>query len=352
MIAAKNSESHRKNGQPHDAALLQGIRKKAALISFSVGVLMFVMKTGGYLITNSAAILSDAMESVVHVIATGITLYIVMLIGRPADRNHPYGYGKAEYFSAGAEGSLIVIAAIAICYEASRDIIQGSHLKALDVGAWVVGLAGAINLLLGYYLVRTGKSTNSLALVADGKHVLTDSYTSIGVLVGVILVAITGLKILDPLFAIAVALNILFTGYKLVRESIRGLMNVADPETLATIVEVLGKHRTPEMIDIHRLRAWRSGQQRFVDFHLTLPYYYSLRQAHEVEERLYGAIHEAFDGETEVLIHLDACSDECCPYCAKLDCGERGRDLEVARPLTVQNAVDEPAYLVRRRVQE
>lgn len=315
------------------------------MISFGVGVAMFVMKTTGYMITNSAAILSDAMESVVHVVATGIALYSIILIGRPADREHPYGYGKAEYFSAGVEGALIVIAAIAICYEATRDLINGSHLKALDVGAWVVGTAGAINLLLGYYLVRTGKKTNSLALVADGKHVLTDSYTSIGVLVGVILVAITKLTILDPLFAIGVALNIIFTGYHLVGESIRGLMNVAEPELLERIVTVINRNRTPDMIDIHRLRAWSSGQRRFIDFHLTLPYFYSLRRAHEVGEVLHDAIRGEFSGEAEVMIHLDACNDDCCVYCSKEPCDHRGSAPRDRHELTVASAVAEPTYL-------
>jgi cation diffusion facilitator family transporter len=333
---------------PSPAAVQQMLKKRAAKISFSVGVLMFVMKTGGYLVTNSAAILSDAMESVVHVVATGITLYSIILIGRPADREHPYGYGKAEYFSAGVEGALILIAAIAICYEAIRDIIVGSTLRSLDIGAWVVGAAGAINLLLGYYLVRTGKRTNSLALVADGKHVLTDSYTSIGVLVGVLLVAITGFTLLDPIFAIAVALNIIVTGYRLVSEAIRGLMNVADPATLGRVVEVIKRHRTPEMIDIHRLRAWNSGQRRFIDFHLTLPYYYSLGKAHEVGEILTDAIRSDFGGDADVMIHLDACNDECCIYCKKPDCGERHIQMDVDNPLTVTSAVGEPTYLVRR----
>ena len=210
----------------------QQLRRKAAWISFAVGVMMFAIKTGAYLMTNSTAILSDAMESVVHVIATGIALYTVILAGRPADKRYPYGYGKAEYFSAGVEGVLILVAAAAICYEATRDILVGNTLRQLDIGVLVLAGAGGINLVLGLYLMRVGRQTNSLALLADGKHVLTDSYTSIGVLVGIILVQLTGVTLLDPLFAILVALNIVVTGYKLVGESVRGLMNASDAETL------------------------------------------------------------------------------------------------------------------------
>jgi cation diffusion facilitator family transporter len=319
------------------------------MLSFGVGVVMFLLKTGAYFITNSAAILSDAMESVVHVIATGIALYSIVLVGRPADRKHPYGYGKVEYFSAGIEGALIVLAAIAICYQAVADLIGGSHLKSLDVGAWAVGSAGAINLLLGIYLIRTGRRTNSLVLIADGKHVLTDSYTSIGVLVGVMLVEVTGITILDPLFAIAVALNIIYTGYDLVGQSIRGLMNTADLETLGRIVDVVNQSRTDEMIDLYKLRAWSSGEQRFIDFHLTLPYYLPLQRSRAIGDALHDVISDAFDGQAEVMLHLDPCSAVCCAFCPKPDCSERQGTQGEVREFTVANAQGEPIYKIMQR---
>jgi cation diffusion facilitator family transporter len=326
------------------AASYQPLRRKAALISFSVGVVMFIMKTGAYFLTNSAAILSDAMESVVHVIATGMALYSIILVGRPADRKHPYGYGKVEYFSAGVEGALILIAAIAICYEATRDIINGSQLKQLDVGALAVGAAGAINLALGLYLVRTGKKTRSLVLVADGKHVLTDSYTSIGVLVGVLLVWATDIKLLDPIFAIAVALNIMYTGYTLMRASVEGLMNTADPDTIERTVTVLNGIRTPEMIDIHRLRAWRAGERRFIDFHLTLPYYMQLQKTHVIQDLVCNAICDEFGSQAEVMVHLDPCTYTCCSFCGKPDCPVRQNGHSVDHNFTVAGAMGEAAH--------
>lgn len=322
----------------------QQLRRRAATISFLVGIMMFLMKGGAFLLTNSAAILSDAMESVVHVIATGIALYSIILVGRPADRQHPYGYGKAEYFSAGVEGSLIVIAAIAICYEAVQDIIAGSSLQRIDIGVLVIAAAGAINLILGFYLVRTGRRTHSLVLVADGRHVLTDSYTSLGVLVGLILVKITGMTLLDPLCAIAVALNIVVTGYKLISEAGRGLMNVVDPETLERTMDVMRKIRTTEMIDMHRLRAWRAGEKRFIDFHLTLPYYMELERAHAVQDDVYIAICREFDEQAEVLIHLDPCNYNCCIFCPKPDCPVRRSPRLIGREFTVATAQGEPAY--------
>jgi cation diffusion facilitator family transporter len=322
----------------------QALRKKAALISLLIGVLMLVMKMGGYLITNSAAVLSDALESVVHVIATAITFYSILLIGRPADREHPYGYGKAEYFSAGMEGGLIVVAAIAIIYEATRDIIRGSTLKSLDIGVMVVAAAGAINLVLGFYLIRTGKKTRSLAVVADGKHVLTDSYTSIGVLVGLLLVKFTGWLLLDPIFAIGVALNIIATGYRLVRQAVRGLMNISDPETLERVVAVVNRIRTPQMLDMHRLRAWSSGEKQYIDFHLALPEKFLLAEVHEIQDMIRDALREEFDDQVDVMIHFDPCSDGYCVICGQQVCRNEEHRQQAAAPFTVTGAQGSPMH--------
>jgi cation diffusion facilitator family transporter len=326
---------------PHTS---QALRRKAALISLLVGLLMLVMKMGGYLITNSAAVLSDALESVVHVIATALTFYIILLIGRPADQDHPYGYGKAEYFSAGLEGALIVVAAIAIIYEAIHDMIRGSTLHKLDTGVIVVALAGGINLVLGYYLIRTGKKTRSLAVVADGRHVLTDSYTSIGVLVGLLLVKLTGWLLLDPLFAIGVAVNIIVTGYKLVSESVRGLMNISDPETLERVVAVVNRVRTPEMLDMHRLRAWSSGEKRYIEFHLALPERFLLREVHEIQDMIRDALREEFDDQVDVMIHFDPCSDGYCVVCGQTGCRNEEHRRQAAEPFTVAQAQGRPMH--------
>ncbi|MDY0084236.1 MAG: cation diffusion facilitator family transporter, partial [Ignavibacteriaceae bacterium] len=208
------------------------LRKKAAIISLVVGLSMFVFKIAAYLITGSAAIFSDAAESIVHVLATLMALFSIYLSSRPADSSHPYGHGNVEYFSAGIEGLLIVIAAVVIIIQSVDSIIAGPELKQLGLGAVVISLASVVNLILGNYLIRTGKKTNSITLIADGKHVLTDSITSFGVIVAVLLVILTGIELLDPIIAILVALNILVTGYKLIRESIAGLMNEVNQKML------------------------------------------------------------------------------------------------------------------------
>lgn len=328
---------------PGDFALL---RRKAARLSFLIGFLMLAMKMGGYLITNSAAILSDALESVVHVVATAVAFYSVVLVSRPANQSYPYGYGKAEYFSAGLEGALIVVAAVAIVYEAVLDLVRGPSLKAIDIGLIVIAVAGTINLALGFYLIRTGKKTHSLVLVADGKHVLTDSYTSIGVLIGLVLVKITNVLILDPIFAIAVAVNILWTGYSLMRESVRGLMNTADPDMIKRTVDVMNRIRTPEMIDIHRLRAWRAGEKRFIDFHLTLPYYMTMEESHDLQHVITNGLNREFVEDVDILVHMDPCNDRCCQFCRKEDCEERSSPRAMERDFSISSVQGEPAHIM------
>src|SRR5574338_68559 len=301
------------------------IRKRAAIISLIVGFSMFIFKIGAYLITGSAAIFSDAAESVVHVMATSMALYSIILSSRPADESHPYGHGNVEYFSAGIEGILIAVAAIFIIYEGVIAIITGPELKQLGIGAVVITFASMVNLLLGNFLIRTGKKTNSLTLVADGKHVLTDSITSFGVIAAVVLVIITGIQILDPIIAILIALNILFTGWKLIRESIGGLMNEVKPELLKKLSDKLISIKKNYWIDIHELRFWQSGDKVFIDFHLILPYYFNIKQTHEEENVIEAELQKDFSN-ADLKIHLDYCVPELCKFCAYKECQVRSEE--------------------------
>ncbi len=298
------------------------LKKKAAILSLSVGVGMFIFKIAAYLITGSAAIFSDAAESVVHVMATGMALFSIILSSKPADESHPYGHGNVEYFSAGIEGILILVAAIFIIYESTIAIINGPQLQKLGIGAIIITIASTVNLLLGTYLIRTGRKTNSLTLVADGKHVLTDSVTSFGVIAAVIIVLITDIMLLDPIIAILIALNILYTGWKLIRQAIGGLMNEANPELLEKIGNKLISLKKNYWIDIHELRFWESGDKLFLDFHLILPYYFTIKQTHQEENEIEAELRESFPN-TELKIHLDFCVPELCKYCSYTDCNVR-----------------------------
>lgn len=317
------------------------LKKKAAYISLIIGIGMFFSKMGAYLITGSAAIFSDAAESVVHVLATSMALYSIILASRPADDSHLYGHGNIEFFSAGVEGLLIIIAAVFIIYTSIIDMIKGSNLRSLDLGVFIISGAGVINLFLGFYLIKMGKKTNSITLVADGKHVLTDSYTSIGVIVGIIIVMLTGVQIIDPIFAIAVALNILFTGYKLIRESIGGLMNETDKKLLERIVHILNSIRKDYWIDIHWLRFWKSGDKVFVDFHLTLPYYFTIKDSH-LEEEFIQARLESEIQNTQIRIHLDYCTEHLCKYCNFRNCKERKEEKTERNIWDTEKLIGEP----------
>ena len=299
------------------------LARRAALISLIVGITMLVIKTTAYALTHSAAILSDAMESVVHIVATSMALYSVIVSHKPADESHPFGHGKIEFFSAGVEGMLIFIAGIAIIAESVRGILFGRQLAALGVGFLLTLAASVINLLLGIFLIRRGKATSSLTLVADGKHVLTDSYTSFAVVVGVGAVMLTGWEILDPVVAIGVALNILFSGYTLVRVSVGGLMDESDRSTLERVVAIINQHRTPTWIALHNLRVMRSGNVHHVNFHLTIPFYWNVSHAHLFEHEVSATISDGLEGRAQVLVHLDPCQSGDCAACAVLPCAER-----------------------------
>ena len=320
------------------------LRKRAIVISLLVAVLMLIAKLGAYYITNSAAIFSDAAESVVHILATSMAFYSIILSSKPADDSHLYGHGNIEYFSAGVEGLFIVIASIYIIYNAINDIVIDTTLKHLDVGIYIISSAGVINLALGLYLIKMGKRTNSLTLKADGRHVLTDSFTSIGVIVGIILVLITGLQLIDPIVAILVALNILYTGYNLIRESIGELMNETDKELLTKIVECLKSKRKDYWIDIHHLRFWKSGENIFLDFHLSLPYYFNIKESHLEEEYIESCLLAEIPNP-QVRIHMDYCADNLCKYCAYKDCKVRKEVKSISLEWTQAKMLGDPIEL-------
>src|ERR1041384_5371745 len=204
------------------------VRRWAIALSLLISLALLAVKFQAYRLTGSTAILSDALESIVNVVAAIFALGALVFAGRPADRNHPYGHGKMEFLSAAFEGGLIAFAAVLIVYEVVQALLYGVSLRALDTGVAVVLGAGLVNLALGVYLVRTGRRYDSITLVADGRHVMADFYTSAGIVVGLLLVRVTGFGWLDPLVAAVVALNLLWTGLRLVRQAAAGLLDEED----------------------------------------------------------------------------------------------------------------------------
>ncbi len=320
------------------------LRKNAATISLSIGLFMFAIKMFAFVITGSSAILSDAIESIVHIVATGFAFYSLIISLRPPDKSHPYGHGKIEYFSAGFEGGMIIIAALAICYYAIEDLIVGIELKQLDFGGILIGFAALINLFLGWYLINIGKKTNSLILEADGKHILTDSITSIGVVIGIILVLLTDLLLLDPIIAIIVATNIVGTGVKLIRESVKGLMHESDSEVLLRIIDVLKKMRKSDYIEIHKLRAWKAGDSHFIDFHLTVPSFYSIEESHKTQKEITDGLVKEFGESTQTMLHFDPCNPSCCVYCRMKNCDIRKEKFSTELEWKLESCTAEAAY--------
>ncbi len=288
----------------------------AALISLGIGVLMLVGKWAAFVLTGSSAILSDALESIVHVVATAFAFLSILLIARPPDPKYPYGYGKIAYFSAGFEGGLIALASLAILYEAIKGLIFPKDLDHLGAGLALIFLASMVNLVLGLWLIRKGEKGQSLILEADGHHVLADAYTSFGVVAGVALVWLTGLRWLDPVVAIIVGLNILRTGYYLVREAVIGLMDRADPDLLEKIIKALQADRREGWIDVHHLRAWKAGDRTFVDFHLVVPRDWTVLRLHEAHDQARDTLRAALGDETETIIHFDPDSPGAFPNAA------------------------------------
>jgi cation diffusion facilitator family transporter len=277
----------------------------AIRISFAVGLAMLAGKWVAFGLTESAAILSDAAESVVHILGVGMAAYSVWLSHRPADANHPYGHDKVTFFSAGAEGFLILLAAAYIMYKSATTLLGAPELQNLDAGVGIIMAASVANLLLGLYLVRTGRQTGSLILVADGQHVLTDSWTSFGVVAGLGLALLTGWYVLDPIVAIMVAANIVWTGVKLVRQSVAGLMDASDPALDASVRRVLDAETAARSLRYHEMRARKSGSSVWVEFHLLFPPATTLEAAHRHATEIEQILTQALPHPVRVLSHLE-----------------------------------------------
>jgi cation diffusion facilitator family transporter len=314
------------------------LRVRAALVSLAIGALLLVVKYVAYVYTGSSAILSDALESIINVVAALFAVGGLSFASRPADQGHPYGHGKIEYFSAVFEGGLIAFAAVLIVWYAALELIRGPELARLELGLVLTIAAGGVNALLGWYLLREGRIHRSITLTADGKHVLSDFQTSAGVVVGLVLVQLTGIVWFDPLAALLVGVNLGFTGYRLVRQAAGGLLDEGDPRLLGGLVDELERSRVPGIIRVHRLRAIRSGRETHADAHVFVPEYWTVEQAHdavgELERRVLAT--PALDGE--LVFHIDPCGRAFCSLCDVEGCPVRQAPFVRRPPLTVEEA--------------
>ena len=309
------------------------IQKYIAVIS----VALFLIKLFAWYLTHSVAILTDALESIVNVVAGFIGLYSLYVSGKPKDQDHPYGHGKVEFLSAAIEGLLIGIAGIFIIREAILNLYEPHSIQKLDYGIYLVGVTAIINLLAGMICVKTGKKNNSLALIASGKHLMADTYTTIGIIIGLVLLFITGISWIDSVVAIIFALVIFYTGYKIVRSSIAGIMDEADMELLKKMVIFLNENRNPNWIDLHNLRIIKYGAMIHLDCHLTVPWYFNVHQAHDEIDRLSGLVKQHFGDSVELFVHSDGCLDFSCALCEKMECEVRKNAFEKKIVWTMEN---------------
>jgi cation diffusion facilitator family transporter len=281
----------------------------AMRLSLITGFIMLVLKMGAYLLTGSSAILGDAAESVVHVAAVIFATYSMWLAGQPADEDHRYGHSKISFFSAGVEGGLIVLAAVFIIFESVRRLLGGAEVANLSSGIWITVLTIVINGGLGWYLVRTGRSQNSMILVANGKHVYTDCWTSLGALVGLGLMHLTGKAWWDPVCGLLMAGNILFSGYELLRQSVIGLMDHADPELTRVLDESLARETAKHGVTFHALRHRNAGHVHYVDVHFLFPDDISLRDAHRISTQIESAVQKSVEHQVLITTHLECVGD-------------------------------------------
>ena len=298
---------------------------------------LLIVKFAAYYITHSVSILTDALESIVNVVAGFIGLYSLYVSAKPKDMDHPYGHGKAEFVSAAVEGTLIFSAGAIIIYNAVKNLFIPQTLQKIDLGIYLVAATAIINWVLGYFSLQQGKKNNSLALIASGRHLQTDTYSTFGIIRGLLLIIVTGYTWIDGVVAISFGIFIIYTGYKIIRRSLAGIMDEADMVLLRKMVEILNANRRDAWVDLHNLRVIKYGNILHVDCHLTVPWYFNINQSHEEIDLLGNLIRKDFGESLELFVHSDGCEYFQCPICDKKACPVRQHSFESEIVWTVDN---------------
>jgi cation diffusion facilitator family transporter len=278
-----------------------------------------------YYATGSTAVLTDALESIINVVAAAFAYYSVYLASLPRDLNHPYGHGKIEFFASGLEGVLILLAAAYIFLHASQHLIAKPTLTSMDLGLSVSLISAILNGLMGFYLVRAGKSSHSPALVADGKHLTLDAYNGVLIVAAIALTLFTDWIWVDGVASILFALLMCWQGIRLIREAVAALMDETNPAVFNKVIDWIMQHQKPTWIDLHNLRIQQYGGDLHIDCHLTLPRYWDLNRVHDEIHDFEVTMAEVFPTEIEIFVHVDPCLDACCSHCEILDCAIRSQ---------------------------
>ncbi|MCW5921577.1 MAG: cation transporter [Saprospiraceae bacterium] len=301
-------------------------------------VVLFALKMLAYWLTNSVAVLTDALESTVNVVTGFTSLYSLRIAARPRDDNHPYGHGKVELVSASFEGILILIAGLLIVYESITNLVHPHPVRQLDMGILIIGITAAANYWLGAWCIRVGKKNLSVALEASGRHLQSDTWTTIGIVAGLLLLRFTGIGWIDSAVAIIFAIFILVEGSKIIRQTIAGITDEADMELLKQLIVLLNLHKQSAWIDLHNLRTIKYGSVLHLDCHLTVPWYFNVNQAHKEIDALNNLIARHFPHSLEMFVHTDGCvPPRSCQVCPIADCEVRKAPFKERLEWTLEN---------------
>ncbi|MBL7783212.1 MAG: cation transporter [Saprospiraceae bacterium] len=301
-------------------------------------VLLFIVKIVAYYLTHSVAVLTDALESTVNVVTAFTGLYSLRIAAKPRDENHPYGHGKVELLSASFEGILILVAGFMIVYESIDNLLHPHQIKQLDAGIILIATTAIINFLVGAWCIRVGRKQHSIALESSGKHLQSDTWTTAGIVAGLILLRLTDIAWIDSVVAIISAIIIIVEGYKIIRQTVAGITDEADMELLEQLIGVLNANKRPAWIDLHNLRIIKYGSILHLDCHLTVPWYYNVNEAHAEVDALDQLIRNNFPQSLEMFVHTDGCvPPHSCRVCPLTECPVRKEAFEGRLEWTFQN---------------
>lgn len=287
------------------------------------GLAIMLSKFYAYYLTQSNTILSDALESIVNIIAGSLGLYSLYLSSKPRDFDHPYGHGKVEFITSAIEGTMIIVAGGMIIYKSIYAFIHPHPIQELGLGIILISISGIVNYILGVIAVKKGKQKHSLALESSGVHLKTDAYTTLGIIVGLFVIYFTKLDILDNIIALIIALFIIYHGYHIVKKSIGGIMDEADFKLNEHVIQHLEKNRKREWIDVHNFRIIKYGEVIHIDCHMTMPWYYSLQESHDSMKLFEECLQNSVSNPVETFIHIDPCVPKSCKICEVQNCPER-----------------------------
>lgn len=305
----------------------------------AAGTVLMAVKFVAWRYTHSNAVLSDALESIVNVVAGSFALYSLVLAAKPRDREHPYGHGKVEFISALLEGSLVAVAGVLIIYRAIQAWVEGQEVHDLGLGIALMSATGAINLVLGLLLRRKGRQSHSLTLEAGGLHLLSDAWTTVALVGGLVAIRITGIHRLDSLLAMLFAGLIIRQGIRMVRRSVGGIMDETDMAVAAELLQIIEAHRRPEWIDMHNFRVIKFGSTLHIDCHVTVPWYFTVEAGHREISELAALVNERSGREVEFFIHIDPCIPASCTVCQVRDCPVRRKPFLQRVPWVLENVL-------------